>query len=72
MVSRKHVTATPRGSLENRLQNHSSSPEIRNEQPMTEEALYKIVEFMITNLGLFEQLGRYFKQNGKEKAESSN
>lgn len=43
-----------------------------DEQPVAEEALSKIAEFMIANFGLFKQLGRYFKWKEKEKAESFN
>lgn len=37
---------------------------------MAEEALFKMVEFTIASIGLFELLGRYFKKKGKEKAKS--
>nr|XP_027123348.1 uncharacterized protein LOC113740056 [Coffea arabica] len=40
-------------------------------QPNNEDAIAKMAEFVSDNPNIFEELGRYLKRQGKEKAESS-
>ena len=38
-------------------------------QPANEEAHARIAEFVVENLGIFEELERFFKRQGKRKGE---
>ena len=40
-------------------------------QPANEEAITRMAEFVTENPNIFEELGRYLKRQGKQKAESS-
>ncbi|XP_027156819.1 uncharacterized protein LOC113757958 [Coffea eugenioides] len=49
----------------------SEEPGSQRTQPNNEDAIAKMAEFVSDNPNIFEELGRYLKRQGKEKAESS-
>ncbi|XP_027094951.1 uncharacterized protein [Coffea arabica] len=49
----------------------SEGQESPRTQPANEEAITRMAEFVTENPNIFEELGRYFKRQGKQKAESS-
>ncbi|XP_027178054.1 uncharacterized protein LOC113777217 [Coffea eugenioides] len=56
------------GAQQGRISEEHGSPRT---QPNNEDAIAKMAEFVADNPNIFEELGRYFKRQGKEKAESS-
>ncbi|XP_071919055.1 uncharacterized protein [Coffea arabica] len=56
------------GAQQDRISEEQGSPRT---QPNNEEAIAKMAEFVSHNPTIFEELGRYLKRQGKEKAESS-
>ncbi|XP_071909560.1 uncharacterized protein [Coffea arabica] len=56
------------GAQQDRISEEQGSPRT---QPNNEEAITKMAEFVSHNPTIFEELGRYLKRQGKEKAESS-
>ena len=69
--SRKVLTIGVKPSTTAQQENVSEGQGSPEAQPTNGEAMTRIAEFVAENPNIFEELGRYFKRQGKQKAESS-
>nr|XP_027099262.1 uncharacterized protein LOC113718566 [Coffea arabica] len=69
--SRKALTIGAEQSNATQPEDISEGQEPPRTQPANEEAVARMAEFVTENPNIFEELGRYLKRQGKQKAESS-
>ena len=69
--SRRVLTIGAEPSVAARQENAPEGQESHETRPTNEEAITRMAEFVAENPNIFEELGRYFKRQDKQKAESS-
>ena len=69
--SKKALTIEAEQSNAAQQENIPEGQESPRTQPANEEAITRMTEFVTENPNSFEELGRYLKRQGKQKAESS-
>nr|XP_027123991.1 uncharacterized protein LOC113740648 [Coffea arabica] len=69
--SRKALTIGAEQSNAAQQEDISEGQESSRTQPANEEVITHMAEFVTENPNIFEELGRYLKKQGKQKAESS-